>query len=224
MPGGGYLYRSKERPWVGATPDAVAYLEGEVYGVEAKTARGRFADKWGEPGSDAIPTEYLIQTQTQMYVLDLERVDVPVLIDGADFRIYTVSRNDSLIRVILERLDTLWDRVQRRDPPAPDWERDAELILQTQKATPGRVISLTEQAAEDWADAVQLGKTISNLQAERETLRAKVVAAMGDAETATLPGDLRQIRRKQITKKPYTVTPKPYWDLREVGIKTNQEG
>src|SRR4051812_24779541 len=44
-----------------ATPDRIATLAGSERLVEIKTANLRQIDKWGEPGTDEVPAQYLAQ-------------------------------------------------------------------------------------------------------------------------------------------------------------------
>lgn len=95
------------------TPDAVAFdsATGRVVAVEAKSCIGWHADEWGEPGTDQVPPKYLIQAQWHMLHLresqeswaNIETCDVPVLIGGHDFRIYSVQWDpdlaDSLVKI-----------------------------------------------------------------------------------------------------------------------------
>lgn len=85
---------------------------------EGKTAR--VAEGWGEPGTDEIPPEYLIQVQHGMAVVGLEIADVAVLIGGSDFRIYTVPADRELQELLLDQEERFWrDHVLAGVPPAP---------------------------------------------------------------------------------------------------------
>ena len=61
---------------------------------EGKTSR--HSDEWGEPGSDQIPQEYMVQVQHMMACAGLEVCDVAVLIAGSDFRIYEIPADPQL--------------------------------------------------------------------------------------------------------------------------------
>lgn len=74
------MYRSRDRQWMTATPDMIV-TETEL--AEFKTASWRMKSSWGDENSDAIPDQYLCQTQWQMAVVGPEfvAVHVPVLFD-----------------------------------------------------------------------------------------------------------------------------------------------
>jgi putative phage-type endonuclease len=90
--------------------------------VEAKTART--SDGWGEPGTDEIPIYYLTQVHHYLSVTDLEVADVPVLIGGSDFRIYTVKRDFEIENKIIENEYEFWQKVINLVPPTPVNESD----------------------------------------------------------------------------------------------------
>ena len=84
---------------------------------EAKTARS--AEGWGEPGSDHIPQQYLLQVQHYMAVTGFIVADVAVLIGGSDFRIYEVPEDRELQDMICDACAEFWQRVQEGNPPEP---------------------------------------------------------------------------------------------------------
>ena len=73
------LVRHQQHTFMIANLDGVTD-DGRV--VEIKTART--SQGWGEPGSDQVPQEYLLQAQHHMAVTGLVVADVAVLIGGSD--------------------------------------------------------------------------------------------------------------------------------------------
>lgn len=100
-------------PFMFVSPDGVS---GERY-VEAKTART--SEQWGEPGSDEIPQEYLIQVQHALLVMKLSVADVPVLFGGSDFQVYEVPADRELQEMVQDGEADFWRRVERGEPPDP---------------------------------------------------------------------------------------------------------
>lgn len=96
------------------TPDGIA---DDSRVLQVKTART--AEGWGEPGSDEIPQEYLLQVTHEMFVTGLGVADVAVLIGGSDFRIYVVEADTELQRMLIDREREFWGHVQRDEPPPP---------------------------------------------------------------------------------------------------------
>lgn len=88
--------------------------------LECKTAGYLQGKQWGESGSDAIPTAYLLQVAWYSMVCNVDRVDIAVLIGGNDFRIYTYNKNPALEQKIMHAGINFWNNhvVPRVPPPA----------------------------------------------------------------------------------------------------------
>jgi predicted phage-related endonuclease len=101
--------------------------------VEAKTAGIWIADEFGKSGTDEIPDRYLVQVNHAAEVLRSVGVDVPVdvptLIAGQEHRLFTVERNDRLVKVILQMNAEFWVRLQEHDPPDIDGSPYTKEIL-----------------------------------------------------------------------------------------------
>jgi putative phage-type endonuclease len=128
-----------ERPWQMATPDGLVIdLGGEPLlknrtkplkverGVEAKTAGVRMAHLWGDPDDDAqqdrIPTSYFLQCQYGMSVTGAPVWDVPTLIGGNDFRLYSVAFDAELEEMMLHAARQFVEKhLEPRVPPEPGW-------------------------------------------------------------------------------------------------------
>lgn len=205
-------------PWMGATADRIALdSEGKPCRIiEIKTSSS-FARGWGEPGTDEIPEMYMIQVQHQLAVYQLDVADVAVLIDGRDFRIYQVERNQAVIDSLIQIEADFWDRVVRRLPPDPDWAHPStpDLIEELCKPTSGKVIDLGDGANAAIAQYRQLTAAIRDIEGElkaaksrRDATKAQLIHAMGDAETAMAGRNL--ITRKTTEVKGYIVKPFSY--------------
>jgi predicted phage-related endonuclease len=111
-----------------ASPDAIAYPERGMWRVvEAKTASWRVMNDWGEPGTDAIPQEYLVQVQWYLgSVRQDPRArcaddvgDVPALV-GGEFGIWQVRYDSEVYEALREGVKRFWmDHVVPRRPPDP---------------------------------------------------------------------------------------------------------
>ena len=122
----GYLdtIRDPARPWRMCHIDGLV-LDGKeghpVKIIEGKTS-SVFRKEWGE-GDDAVPEEYVVQCTHNAGVFkaafNLELpVDMPVLIGGQKFRIYTVLYRESLDELLIGRELAFWtDHVQGQEPP-----------------------------------------------------------------------------------------------------------
>lgn len=208
------MYRHGELNFITATPDGII---DDMTLFEAKTASWRMKASWGEQGSDEVPDHYLCQCQQQMFVMHAAEVHLAVLFDGFELKAFKVVRNDTLIKLLIAAATELWQRIRDGRPPEPNWEHPStpQLIKNIHQSIQDARIILTDDEAESWARYASLGDFISEANEERELIKAKIAHEIGDNYAGIL-ADGRMIRRKLIEKKPYTVTPEPYIELRAV--------
>ena len=168
--------QSERYPFMLCTLDGIT--DDGPRGVEIKTARSS-AD-WGEEGTDEIPQAYVIQTQHNMEVADLEVCDVPVLFAGSDFRIYEVHRDRELQALMIEQEAEFWAMVEANTPPPPITYADAIRRFATSQAQ-------TVTATPEVLAAVEVLRTlkVSGKDAEEAEKEAKfaVLLALGEADT-----------------------------------------
>jgi hypothetical protein len=210
------MYRSGLYEWMTATPDMIV-TDTEL--AEVKTASWRMKSSWGDEYSDAIPDQYLCQTQWQMAVMGpgFTSVHVPVLFDGFETKIYRVERNELMIGYLIDAGLELWERIQNGDPPEPNWEHDStpKLIRAMHSEINGQVVEIEDITADAWFSYEHLGKQIKELEGRRERYKSEVLYAIGDNYAGDL-GDGRILRRKLIEKKGHVVGPSSYIDFRAV--------
>jgi putative phage-type endonuclease len=96
-----------EYPWMLGHIDGK--IEGESKILECKTAGYNAKKDWGEPGTDQVPLHYLVQTQHYLAVTGCELADVAVLIAGSDFRIYTIKRDEGIVKHLIEQERNFWE-------------------------------------------------------------------------------------------------------------------
>lgn len=127
------LLVNPEKSLMRGTPDRIVVdpETGEwLKVVEIKTAGIRQASRWGEPGTDDIPDEYLCQVQWQMGITGLTEADVIVSIGGQEPVIYTVERNNLMINGLYDRAFKFWnDHVVPKVPPVVDSSESAAEML-----------------------------------------------------------------------------------------------
>lgn len=195
-------------PLAAATPDA------EVPGnriVEAKTASGRGAMKFGEPGTDnAVPDYYAIQVYWQCLVMGQDSADLAALLSGRDFRIYEVvrGRNTGLEDMLKEAAERFW-----RDYVIPD------------KAPP---VDASEEAAQ-WLARQFPHNTKQLLPAsdEAERIAAEYLVASAGLEEYKIQKELAENRLKQIIRDnegiEFSNGQKARWSRTKDSTKTNWE-
>jgi len=220
-------------PFMAATPDGVAKENPETAeeicpddtAVEAKLTSFRMIDKsgidenkFGEAGTDAIPTQYLFQAQQQLAVLGLQRCDLPVYAD--EFRIYFIDRNDDLIEQIESAEKELAERIVAGDPPEPNWQHSGtvRVLGQMHGFEVGKVVTFDDEALKLWQRYQRLGELKKKIEEQRETAKAKLLHIFGPAELGRVPGveDI-EIKRSVIADSIFTEQ-----DVREVKFRVGQ--
>ncbi len=214
LPAKAQTYVHPEYPFAGASPDRFTIDYERI--VELKTARNN--EGWGSPGTDEVPPLYLVQTQWQILVTGIELADIAVLIAGSDFRIYSIPRSEEIIATLVPVAAAFWERVQRREPPPPDWTdpRTPYLLSLLYRPQPGKEVSLYEEEHVEYANDYQrLGVTITDLEKQREICKGRLIEALKDAGAGVLP-DGRRVTRTLRGRKGYTVEASDYTDFRIV--------
>ena len=151
-----------------------------LYPVEIKN-RGGIPRGWGDAGTDHIPQAVAVQVHVQMACYDLDRADVAALLGGNDFRVYTVHRDPTIERVILERVAEWWQRhmVQGEEPEITGPSADDYLARKFQRAGTEvvRADGAVESLLRDYALARAARVRASELE---DALKLQVQAAVGD--------------------------------------------
>jgi putative phage-type endonuclease len=114
--------------WMRSTPDGIALRDpnGEAdrenwdHGFEGKNTSWRQAHRWGEPGTDDIPLEHILQCQQGMAVTGLASWRVVAAVGGMPPAIYRVDRDDELIEQMVVGGTAFWQNVLDRTPPPID--------------------------------------------------------------------------------------------------------
>lgn len=197
--------RSPLYPWM------LANLDGRMGSdtiVEAKTSFS--ADGWGEDGSDEVPPYYQTQAAHYMEVtganvcflpalfgldgLDWRPVDqddgsviwTPQIAEDADFRIYTIVRDDAFIADLIEVERAFWhDHVLARVPPDPVTAADAKKLWPRDN---GSRIELPDEIAAQVEYLKELRQEIKALEVRDKAICDALKIAAGEALTLSHNG------------------------------------
>jgi len=120
----GFAARSIEWPWLTASADRCAYLDGpNPIPVELKTSSAYSKDSW----ADGVPLYYETQVQAQIAVLGAPHGWLAVLHGGNSPELYRVERDDDFIHNhLIPKTEAFWnDHVLARVPPEPTTSAEA---------------------------------------------------------------------------------------------------
>jgi putative phage-type endonuclease len=177
------IYQHPEHKFALVNLDGIVINRDRIF--EAKTARS--GDGWGEPGTDEVPAEYLLQAQHGMAITGLPATDIAVLIAGSDFRIYVVEADRSLQSMLLEREEEFWDMVEQNTPPEPTTLEDVKLRWRVAQA--GVAVEADDMLAAAAVGLRSWKDTLKSVEAKKDELEAKLQAAMKDAAELTWGGE-----------------------------------
>lgn len=120
---------SAEHPWMRGTPDGLVLVDATAQGddpanwsrgFEGKNTGWRQAHRWGDSGTDEVPTEHLIQAQQNMEVTKLDVWHLVASIGGASPVLYQIQRDEELIGMIVEGGRAFMRHVADGTPPPID--------------------------------------------------------------------------------------------------------
>lgn len=192
--------QSEEFDWVGASLDYRS-LDIRIL-VDCKNVRT--SEGWGPSGSQIFPPYYLTQGQWQLISarhLGVERFDLAVLIGGCEFRTYTLYPDEKLQTELLTQGETFWQCVRSRTPPAigrcePVSPQLMSLLYPPEDPAPVELGYQTLSLAEAWS---RLGEEITDLQAQRDQVKAQLIEILGGHKVGLLPDGRRVEHVMQIT-------------------------
>lgn len=199
-----YLRDTEAR--IGATPDAIAVIDGEEVVIQCKVvAKPIFDREW----ADGPPLHYMLQVVTEMMLWGASRGIIAVLaIDafGAEFRTFEVPRHPAAEQRVREAVAAFWADIALGLQPRADYSRDATLLSMLNppdEKAPPLDLSMDNRMPVLLADFEAARSTEKAARAEIEALRAEILDKLGSASLATLPG--WKVSHKMQSRKSYTV-------------------
>lgn len=208
-----------KRPW------RVAHIDGRVDSlnlVEAKTAGMVFLSSnhgWGEPGTDEIPDQYLIQCQHSLSLdPEAEICWVPVLLRGV-FAVYKIPRNQEIIDALIEKEERFWDLVESGKMPDPQTVEDMKALFPNS----------TDEAVEATPEVISALRTLRTIKGYKESQKeieeqAKMMifshmkdkSILVDMEGNTLATWKTQRKKSYVVKESQSRVFRPKFDDQEV--------
>jgi predicted phage-related endonuclease len=145
------------------------------------------SSEWGEVGSDEVPMSYLCQCIWYMAITNLDRVDLAVLFGNSDFRIYEITRDKELEKMVIQKAAIFWQEHVLKDiaPPAMS-EQDCHTLFGKGDST---------KSTEAKVETLELTKRLQLLNSEIEvreeeisSIKQSIMNQMQEAETLTYQG------------------------------------
>ncbi len=175
------LMRSKSHPFMGVSLDGNV-SDGGI--LECKTTNWRLAEQWDD---DQIADHAEVQVQHALAVTGRTHGHVVALIDGSNFQVRRVERDDSFISLLIEMEEEFWTKYVVGDT-APPVEAAALGAVKTRWSLVEKKLTVVDQevvaplmadfraakaaikAAEQWADLLEA--QVRELQGDGEVLVA----------------------------------------------------
>lgn len=157
--------------------------------LEVKTRNAFVAHLWRQ----GPPDDVLAQVLWQILVTGLDHIHVVCLIGGQDYRQYTVRRDEhtKLVAYINAEASRLWhEHVQAGMPPAVTGQEPPDALLELyDRLHPDREgtapMDRDVDALDAVADYLAEGDLIRAAKKRQATAKARMIAALGNAQAAT---------------------------------------
>jgi predicted phage-related endonuclease len=168
-----------------ATADAMAGDDRMPFAferiVEAKAPR--YADDWGDDGTDQIPDYHVPQVALETACYDFEQADVVALIFG-DIRVYQIDRDRELEAALIDAGLKFWrDHVEKRVPPPIDASQSYDSYLKKRFPAHGLTMIEGNRQAEEWAIILRDARRLKDKAKQQEQeARNNLEAIIGDNE------------------------------------------
>ena len=192
-------------------------IGGRREGLEAKNVDAlsyRFGE-WGEPGSDMVPPEYMLQCAHYLSVSGYDVWHLAACIGGNRLEVYHVERDAEMIELIEEGEATFWKHIERREAPPLDYQHASAipLLKRMYSGTNGATIKLPAEAVALHFSKLDFDEQEKLMHAGSEAARARLLYMMGNASIGLLPNG-GSYRRKIVERKGYEVEAVEYVDFR----------
>jgi len=141
-----------ERPWQVYTPDALCV--GERRGVDAKVVFWDQRRKWGATAND-IPERVQLQAWWYISAMDYDAWDICALVGEELPRIYTITRDREVERVMLAKCEEFYRRYLLGDETPPIIQPGAAVDRYLQHVFPTHKYPDIREATEEEAGALE---------------------------------------------------------------------
>ena len=176
-----------DHPWMLGHIDR--RVTGVDEGLECKNRGWFMAKQYGDEGTDQVLEPDLIQCQHYMAVTGWERWHLAVYFGGADFRIFSIDRDEALIADLIAIEGRFWQGVLDGAEPGIDMDhpRADALLDRLYPGTDGTIMTLPDNA-EYWHKVAQEAAVEEKSYREaKDSARRHLRHLMGQAAVGKLP-------------------------------------
>lgn len=202
-----------------ATLDAQLIENG--YPIEAKTTGivGPVYGRWGDAMTDEIPDHYLVQVHAQLTVTGAELAFMFALIAGRGVVQFQIERSEKLSQQLGNACSEWWQKhvIGDREPSVDQFPPALEVVkrlrrVPSKQTTFGPIVTALVKRRE------RVNKAKLDIEKRVKEFDAKILVALGDAESALLDGG-GELTYYETEKKGFTVKPTKYRTIRIKGAK-----
>lgn len=179
--------------------------------MEAKCPRRLDEERWGEAGTDQVPTDYAVQVLGQLAICwrlsGVELADLAAFARapgwGADrvWAVYHLRRDPAVERNMLDKLERWYTvHVLEGNPPEPDGSASAgDTLRGIWEGQEDRRLVAEPATLEDCYRLAQVRTAQREIAARRSEIEQRIQAAMGEATVLVSPDGERQVTWREDT-------------------------
>ena len=170
-------------PWMLANVDREVMGSSDVQILECKTAGIHGARLW----KDGVPEYVQLQVMHQLAVTGKQAADVAVLLGGQHLEIHRITRDEAMIRNLIQLERDFWQFVETDTPPPADGSASADLALRClYPQDTGSTVDFSEDTALSaaFADLVSLRGRMAEDERRETQLKQFLQQTMGEASRA----------------------------------------
>lgn len=181
------IQRHPDMPWIGATLDGIATVDGRRAVVEAKNVGQYNARDWADE-DEPPPLRVQVQIAHQMLAADADIGFAVACVGGNKLAWRRIDRNRRFEAVLIERLAAFWRCVDTRTPPKVDGSiATAKALAALWPGDDGEEVYLPAEAAEWDAALVKAKADKKDAEAREREASNKLRAAIQDGAFGVLP-------------------------------------
>lgn len=144
----------------------------------------QYKDKWIDDGINLeAPPHIELQVQTQMMLAGCDIAYICALVAGNESIVIERKKNADIQRAILKRVKQFWIDIETNKAPAPNFERDSQLIISMNQSVDENSIAQADDELTALASEYKLQSELErSAQKKKEELKAKIFMKINTAE------------------------------------------